>query len=76
MISLVIVENSVGLGQASVNGAVGPEGSVELPVGNGGWVAVMLPKPPVPVVRVLPDERLNLPVRSSPLLVKTGPVEF
>ena len=71
-----MVENSVGLGHASVVGAVGPEGRVELPVGKAGMVAVMLPKPPVPVVRTMPEDRLNRPVRSSPLLVNTGPVEF
>src|SRR5690242_8372668 len=36
MISLVMKENSVGLGQASVAGAVGTGGSVVLPVGKGG----------------------------------------
>lgn len=76
IISLVMVENSVGLGQASVRGAVGPEGSVELPVGKGGGVAVILPKPPVPVVNATLDERVNRPERSSPLLVNGGPVEF
>jgi hypothetical protein len=71
-----MVENSVGLGQASVSGAVGPEGSVELLVGKGGGVAVTLPKPPVPVVSATLDERVNRPVRSPPLFVNTGPVEF
>lgn len=74
--SLVMVENSVGLGHASVVGAVGPEGSVELPVGKAGVVAVMLPKPPVPVVRIIPEDRLNRPVRSTSVLLNTGPVEF
>lgn len=36
MISLVSTVNSVGLGQASVAGAVGTRGTVEFPVGNGG----------------------------------------
>lgn len=76
MTSLVIVENSVGLGQASVSGAVGPEGSVVLPVGNGGTVAVMLPKPPVPVVNATLDERVYDPLRSPSLFVNVGPVEF
>lgn len=41
MTSLVMVANSVGLGQASsVIGAVGVKGTVELPVGNGGTVVV------------------------------------
>jgi hypothetical protein len=40
MTSLVMKENSVGLGHASVVGAVGPEGTVELPVGKGGGVVV------------------------------------
>lgn len=73
-----MVENSVGLGQASVVCAVGPEGSVELPVGKGGGVVVMLPKPEAPVVRIREDDRvrLNCPLRSPSLLVKTGPVEF
>ena len=76
MTSLVIVENSVGLGQASVSGAAGPEGSVELPVGKGGGVVVMLPKPPVPVVSATLDERVNRPERLSSLFVNGGPVEF
>lgn len=76
IISLVITENSVGLGQASVSGAVGPEGSVKLPVGKGGGVAVILPKPPVPVVSATLDERVNRPVRSPSLFVNAGPVEF
>lgn len=71
-----MIENSVGLGQASVSGAVGPEGSVELPVGKGGGVVVRLPKPPVPVVSAKLEERLNWPLRSPSLLVNGGPVEF
>lgn len=64
--SLVMVENSVGLGQASsVIGAVGTRGVVELPVGNGGTVVVLEeivtgrekdpPRSPVDVVPLNPD---------------------
>lgn len=75
--SLVMVENSVGLAHASVVCAVGPEGSVELPVGKGGRVAVMLPEPEAPVVKIKEEDRvrLNDPLRSPSLLVNSGPVE-
>lgn len=75
--SLVSVVNSVGLGHASVVCAVGPEGSVELPVGKGGGVAVMLPEPEEPVVKIKEEARVrvNVPLRSPSLLVNLGPVE-
>lgn len=73
-----MVENSVGLGQASVVCAVGPEGRVELPVGKGGGVVVILLEPEAPVVstREKELERLKIPVRSRSLFVNGGPVEF
>lgn len=61
--SFVTKENSVGLGQASVTGAVGPVGSVEFPVGNGG-VVVAFEDVDTPVVRMRVVVEKN-PVRES-----------
>lgn len=76
MTSLVMNENSVGLGHASVVGAVGPEGSVELPVGNGGGVVVAFEDVMMPVDSS--TEREILPKRSSVPNDGPGPgdVEF
>lgn len=73
MTSLVMKENSVGLGHASVTGAVGPVGMVELPVGNGGGVVVAFEEVVTPVDSGTEGE--NDPVRGWSLFVK-GVVEF
>jgi hypothetical protein len=76
MTSLVMKENSVGLGHASVvllTGAVGPTGTVELPVGNGGGVVVAFEEVEIPVESEM--GRVNDPVR-SPSLGLYGTVEF
>lgn len=53
----------MGLGHASVIGAVGPPGIVELPVANGGGVVVAFEDVDTPVDRMEPV-RENDPVRS------------
>lgn len=57
----------MGVGHASVVGAVGPAGVVELPVGNGGGVIVALEEVDTPVDSRIELGRENCPVRSPSL---------
>lgn len=69
-------ENSVGLGQASVIGAVGPEGIVELPVGNGGGVIVAFDEVITPVVSMIGREKNPVRFSSNVVPLKPDVVEF